>query len=231
MAKKKYPVITLCGSTKFRTEFEEVQKKLTLQGNIVISVGLFGHSGDNEVWENMDEGTRTRTKLMLDDMHKEKIKMADSIFVVNPNGYIGSSTWSEICYAWMLKKPIESIEWIDERQIADRVEKHRALAEELAWQQLDAIRHSNGYYMLDDYVHFKHKGKEIVDPWINVETHYDGTPWADHHSPEQGVDPFAYYGKEKVARFIENIIMRNEERIMAQNEMLNHRHELMKQIE
>jgi hypothetical protein len=26
---------------------------------------------------------------MLDDMHKEKIRMADSIFVVNPGGYIG----------------------------------------------------------------------------------------------------------------------------------------------
>ena len=33
----------------------EVQKRLTLEGNIVISVGLFGHSGDSEVWENMDE--------------------------------------------------------------------------------------------------------------------------------------------------------------------------------
>lgn len=32
------------------------QKRLTLEGNIVIRVGLFGHSGDNEVWENMDEG-------------------------------------------------------------------------------------------------------------------------------------------------------------------------------
>jgi len=51
-----YPIITLCGSTRFKSEFMEVQKKLTLEGNIVISVGLFGHSGDSEVWENMDEG-------------------------------------------------------------------------------------------------------------------------------------------------------------------------------
>jgi len=50
-----YKVITLCGSTRFKNEFMEVQKRLTLEGNIVISVGLFGHSGDNEVWENMDE--------------------------------------------------------------------------------------------------------------------------------------------------------------------------------
>ena len=53
----KYPVITLCGSTRFKDQFMDAQKKLTLEGNIVISVGLFGHSGDQEVWENMDEGS------------------------------------------------------------------------------------------------------------------------------------------------------------------------------
>jgi len=70
----------------------EVQKRLTLESNIVISVGLFGHSGDEEVWI---EGT----KEMLDDMHKRKIDMADEIFVINVGGYIGTSTRSEIEYA------------------------------------------------------------------------------------------------------------------------------------
>lgn len=94
-----YKVITLCGSTRFKDEFLKVQKELTLQGNIVISVGLFGHSGDDEVLENMDEGTLTKTKEMLDDMHKRKIDMADEIFVINVGGYIGDSTKSEIEYA------------------------------------------------------------------------------------------------------------------------------------
>lgn len=87
-----FPVITLCGSTRFKEEFLEAQKWLTLKGNIVISVGLFGHSGDEEVW-------LPGTKEMLDDMHKRKIDMADAIFVINVNGYIGSSTRSEIEYA------------------------------------------------------------------------------------------------------------------------------------
>jgi hypothetical protein len=95
----KYPVITLCGSTRFKDEFMETQKRLTLAGNIVISVGLFGHSGDTEVWDGMDEGTLSKTKEMLDDMHKRKIDMADEIFVRNVDGYIGSSTRSEIEYA------------------------------------------------------------------------------------------------------------------------------------
>ena len=88
----KYKVITLCGSTRFKDQFLEAQKRLTLDGNIVISVGLFGHSGDDEVWT---EGT----KAMLDDMHKRKIDMADEIYVINVGGYIGESTRSEIEYA------------------------------------------------------------------------------------------------------------------------------------
>ncbi len=106
----KYKVVTLCGSTRFKDAFMEVQKRLTLEGNIVISVGLFGHSGDNEVWENMDEGTLTATKAMLDDMHKRKIDMADEIFVINVGGYIGESTRSEIEYAKACGKRVNYLE-------------------------------------------------------------------------------------------------------------------------
>lgn len=88
----KYKVITLCGNTKFKEQYLEAQKRLTLEGNIVISVGIFGHSADDEVWT---EGT----KAMLDDMHKHKIDMADGIFVFNVGGYIGESTRNEIAYA------------------------------------------------------------------------------------------------------------------------------------
>ena len=105
-----YRVITLCGSTRFKDVFMEAQKRLTLDGNIVISVGLFGHSGDAEVWENMDDGTLTKTKEMLDDMHKRKIDMADEIFVINVGGYIGASTRSEIDYAHATGKPVGYLE-------------------------------------------------------------------------------------------------------------------------
>lgn len=105
-----YKVITLCGSTRFKDAFLEAQKRLTLEENIVISVGLFGHSGDSEVWENMDEGTLTKTKELLDDMHKRKIDMADEIFVINVGGYIGSSTKSEIEYAIATGKEVKYLE-------------------------------------------------------------------------------------------------------------------------
>lgn len=75
---------------KFKDEFMKVQKELTLNGYIAISDGCFGHSGDVFTDEQ---------KIMLDDMHKRKIDMADEIFVINVNGYIGNSTKSEIEYA------------------------------------------------------------------------------------------------------------------------------------
>ena len=86
----KYKVITLCGSTRFKEDFERVNRELTLLGNIVISVGCFGHAGDTFTEEQ---------KVMLDDIHKRKIDMSDAIYVINKDGYIGASTRSEIKYA------------------------------------------------------------------------------------------------------------------------------------
>ena len=97
----KYKVITLCGSTRFKDEFIETQKKLTLQGNIAISVGLFGHCGDI---------LSEKEKIMLDDMHKRKIDMVDEIFVINVGGYIGESTRSEIEYAIANHKGVHFLE-------------------------------------------------------------------------------------------------------------------------
>ena len=97
----KYKVITLCGSTRFKDEFERVNKELTLSGHIVISVGCFGHAGDTFTEEQ---------KVMLDDIHKQKIDMADGIFVINKDGYIGSSTRSEIKYAFKNGKSIAFLE-------------------------------------------------------------------------------------------------------------------------
>lgn len=87
-----YKVITLCGSTRFKDTFIKAQKELTLSKHIVLSVGLFGHSGDNEVWND-------GVKEMLDDMHKRRIDMSDAIMVIDDEDYIGESTRKEIEYA------------------------------------------------------------------------------------------------------------------------------------
>lgn len=101
----KYKVVTLCGSTKFKEDFMRVQEELTLQEHIVISVGLFGHA------DNRYESVITDdVKIMLDDMHKRKIDMADYIYVINKGGYIGSSTRSEIEYATKQGKEVKYME-------------------------------------------------------------------------------------------------------------------------
>jgi len=84
-------VITLCGSTKYKDEFLMINKWLTLQGNIVISVSMFGHVDKEPLTQ--DE------KITLDAIHKGKIDIANEIFVINVNGYIGESTKKEIEYA------------------------------------------------------------------------------------------------------------------------------------
>lgn len=99
----KYKVITLCGSAKFEEDFLREQKRLSLEGNIVISVGFFGNTGKDEILTD-------ETKMMLGDIHKRKIDMADEIFVINKNGYIGESTKSEIEYAKKNNKIVNYME-------------------------------------------------------------------------------------------------------------------------
>lgn len=102
---QKMRVVTLCGSTKFRAEFERVMAEETLRGHVVISVGMFGH----EIGLDM----ASDTKRMLDRMHFQKIDMADEIFVINPGGYVGLSTCDEIHYAVSQGKDVR---WLEEPQ-------------------------------------------------------------------------------------------------------------------
>lgn len=97
--KKRPPVTVLCGSTRFRDEFVQANRDLTLAGHIVLSVGLFGHHEAKFDW-----GT---VKTDLDELHKRKIDLADEVLVVSDaSGYYGDSTRSEIAYAEALGKPV-----------------------------------------------------------------------------------------------------------------------------
>lgn len=90
-------IITICGSTKFKTQILEVAKELTLKGHIVLSPLVFSGSGDRIT--EID-------KIRLDALHLQKIKMSKAIFVVNVGGYIGESTENEITAAKLLGKDI-----------------------------------------------------------------------------------------------------------------------------
>lgn len=95
-------IVCLIGSTMFKKEFEEAAKKLTLEGKIVLSVGMFGHQ------EGLD--MNGPIKQMLDELHLRKIDLADSVFVINVSGYVGNSTSRELTYARANNKNIYSLE-------------------------------------------------------------------------------------------------------------------------
>ena len=90
--------ITLCGSSKYKTHFDLINKQLSLEGHIVYSVAYFGHI---DKIPPTDEEKET-----LDKVHKSKIDNSDAILVIDVDGYIGDSTKSEIQYAKSIGKTV-----------------------------------------------------------------------------------------------------------------------------
>ncbi|OKI47290.1 hypothetical protein [Micromonospora sp. CB01531] len=95
-------VVVLCGSTRFKDDFERVNRSLTLGGHIVLAPGVFGHADGIELSEASKEA--------LDELHLRKIDMADEVIVVNPGGYIGDSTRREIAYAEQIGKHVDYLD-------------------------------------------------------------------------------------------------------------------------
>lgn len=89
-------IVCLCGSTKFGYAFHDANLELTMRGYIVLSVGATTQS-DAAL---MASGRITAdAKVALDELHKRKIDLADVVFVLNVDDYIGESTRSEIDYS------------------------------------------------------------------------------------------------------------------------------------
>lgn len=91
-------IITVCGSYKFKKEMAEITEKMTLKGNCMLTPNELAKSDKNDYTQE--------EALMIDKMHKEKIKLSDAILVVNVNNHIGSSTKSEIEFAKSLDKEV-----------------------------------------------------------------------------------------------------------------------------
>jgi len=87
-------IVCLCGSTRFKEEFIKQNFLLTMQGKIVVTVGWFSHS-DKKIYYPTD-----KEKEQLDLLHLSKIDLADEIFIINKDHYIGESTKRELTYAY-----------------------------------------------------------------------------------------------------------------------------------
>lgn len=84
-------IICLCGSTKFKKEFELINFRETMKGNIVLSVGVFKHHDKVVLSEKEID--------MLNELHENKIVMSDYVYIISPNGYIGDGTKRKIEFA------------------------------------------------------------------------------------------------------------------------------------
>ena len=98
-------IVCLCGSTRFMGAFFDEGWRFTLEGRIVLSVGVCKH-----VEHHGAEALGPDVVEALDELHKRKIDLADHVHILNVGGYIGNSTRSEIEYAEQEGKPITYLE-------------------------------------------------------------------------------------------------------------------------
>lgn len=99
-------IITICGPSNLENLIHEKEKELTLKGYIVFTSNVYDYS-------NLSE----KEKKELIEIHKNKIRMSDEIYVINKDNIIGEYTQKEIDYARSLKKLIiymEEYKYVEE---------------------------------------------------------------------------------------------------------------------
>lgn len=82
-------VVTLCGSVRFAAEHLAAHRRLSLEGRVVLLPAL-PVAGDLSWAADVE---------VLAALHRRKIDMSDRVHIVNPGGYVGPATASEIAYA------------------------------------------------------------------------------------------------------------------------------------
>lgn len=95
-----HPVVTLCGSMRFRDELARLEAELTLSGHVVLAPVPLDPSAELTVEE----------RVRLGRVHLQKVAMADEVLVVNVGGHVGESTRREIAHARSLGKAVSFLE-------------------------------------------------------------------------------------------------------------------------
>lgn len=95
-------IVCIIGSSRFKKFHMGVAQRATLSGKIVLIAGFFHHVDNCPITDAQ--------KRMTDELCLRKVEIADEVFVVNVNGYIGESTKEAIAYARELHKPIQYLE-------------------------------------------------------------------------------------------------------------------------
>ncbi len=96
-------IVTICGSMKFKDEMIKATKDLEIKNKYIVIQCVYS-----------DDKFTDDEQQTLSDLHYKKIAISDAIYVINVNGYIGTSTAKEIDYAKRLGKEIMYLEATDE---------------------------------------------------------------------------------------------------------------------
>jgi hypothetical protein len=82
--------ITICGSMKFAEEMKQIAWRLEVEkGFCVIQC----------VYNEQNEAITDETQKCLAETHYRKIDICDAVYIVDIDGYIGTSVANEILYA------------------------------------------------------------------------------------------------------------------------------------
>lgn len=102
-------IICLCGSSRFICLFATLAWEFEKQGAITLGLHLLPENYTSEdIPDHLAEYEAVADK--MDALHLRKIELADMVFVINPDGYIGGSTSREIEFARSLGKPVKYLE-------------------------------------------------------------------------------------------------------------------------
>ena len=99
-------IVTLCGSVKFRTKFDEISAELCWNRWIALSLQIWGTEPNTGYID--DDNPK---KALLEEMHRQKIAIAEAIIVINVGGYYGKSTTKEIEYSRQIGRRVIWLEW------------------------------------------------------------------------------------------------------------------------
>jgi hypothetical protein len=121
-------ILTLCGSVRFRKQFEEVAADLSCEGHVVLSLNVWGTDIDDA----------DPLKVVLETAHLKKIDLAQGIVVINVGGYVGNSTRNEISYA---RKTGKQVFWYEILQAPLEINLHQ---NDLTWKALKKVKMESG---------------------------------------------------------------------------------------
>jgi len=106
-------IVCLCGSSRFIGTMAVLMWEFEKGGKVALGLHLVP-----EEYARREDGTVIEHHLAeeqgiaekMDALHLRKIEMADWIYVVNVDGYIGDSTRREIAHATAIGKPVRYLE-------------------------------------------------------------------------------------------------------------------------